>query len=98
MSKYFEGLVEEQGFLDSEQEWGKMLALVPEKKRHSLQEEWRERPQDSGRTRWRRLINDVSVSSPNHDQMVSAIKFYMYIIITRQLEGYHIMGLNLLRI
>ena len=62
-SKYFEDLVEEQGFLDTEEHWSKMLALVPEKKRLSLHEEWRGRPQDSGRVRWQRLASDVMVSS-----------------------------------
>ena len=63
MKKCFEELVEEQGFLDTEQQWSKMLALVSEeKKRQALNEEWRGRPRDSGRVRWRRMVNDVSVS------------------------------------
>ena len=58
-SRHFEDLVEDQGFLDTEKQWSKMLALLPEKKRQLLQEEWRERPQDSGTTRWRRLVNEA---------------------------------------
>ena len=61
-SKYFEDLVEEQGFLDTEEQWSKMLALVPEKKRQLLHEEWRDRPRDTGSVRWRRLVNEVTVS------------------------------------
>lgn len=41
-----------------------MLALVPEKKRQLLHEEWKGRPQDSGTLRWRRLVNEVTVSTP----------------------------------
>ena len=60
-SRYFEDLVEEQGFLDNEEQWSKMLALVSEKARQSLHEEWKTRPNETGQTRWRRLTNDVLV-------------------------------------
>ena len=39
-----------------------MLALVPEKKKQLLHEEWHDRPRDTGSVRWRRLINEVTVS------------------------------------
>ena len=39
-----------------------MLALLPEKKRQLLHEEWRERSQDTGSVRWRRLVDEVTVS------------------------------------
>ena len=61
-SRYFEDLLEEQGFLDTEEQWSKMLALVPEKTRQLLHEEWHGRPQDTGSVRWRRLANEVTVS------------------------------------
>lgn len=47
-----------------EEQWSKMLALVPDKKRQLLHEEWKGRPQDSGTVRWRRLMKEVAVSTP----------------------------------
>lgn len=64
-SRYFEDLVEEQGFLDNEEQWSKMLALVSEKARQSLHEEWKTRPNETGQTRWRRLTNDVLETTKN---------------------------------
>ncbi|CAI8036129.1 DNA primase small subunit [Geodia barretti] len=63
--RYFEDLVEEQGFLDDAERWGKMLALVPETKRKMLQQEWEGRPRESGRDRWRRLWTEVQDVTKN---------------------------------
>ena len=73
--------MEEQGFLDDRERWGKMLALVPEAKRKMLEREWEERPRESGRDRWRRLWTEVQVGSLQRHVLAQTLFASLFIFI-----------------
>ena len=61
VSKHWTQLLEEQDFLATPEGWRKMLALVPDKTKEMLDQEWQE-TETTSITKWRRLRSEVKVN------------------------------------
>ena len=61
VSKHWTQLLEEQDFLATPEGWRKMLALVPDKTREMLDQEWQE-TETTSITKWRRLRTEIKVN------------------------------------
>lgn len=61
VNKHWTQLLEEQDFLETPEGWRKMLALVPDKTRGMLDQEWQETKMTSSE-RWDRLCTVVKVN------------------------------------
>ena len=61
VNKHWTQLLEEQDFLATPEGWRKMLALVPDKTREALEQEWQE-TETTSITKWRRLLREVKVN------------------------------------
>ena len=59
---YFVGLLEEQDFLATREQWSKMLALVPKSVATELDKEWQDNQTMTSTERWRRLKYELRVS------------------------------------
>ena len=60
-NKHWKQLLEEQDFLATPEGWRKMLALVPDKVRETLDQEWQEK-ETTSIAKWKRLRNEVKVN------------------------------------
>lgn len=70
IDNYFGGLVKEQDFLSSPDQWGKILALLPSNLASNLDQEWRESPRSSY-DRWGRLKAELR----DKQKLLMEIKF-----------------------
>ena len=61
VNKHWKQLLEEQDFLGTPEGWRKMLALVPNKVKEMLDQEWQETEMPSIQ-KWRRLLAEVKVN------------------------------------
>ena len=59
VNKHWAELLREQDFLATPEGWGKMLALVPEGVRETLDREWKDNPMMSSTDRWDRLCTEI---------------------------------------
>ncbi len=61
----FDELLEEQEFLETPEQWNKVLKLVPKKVAEELDREWKEKPVSSC-DKWGRLHAEVKVTMSNY--------------------------------